>query len=313
MSDHGRIWLDGELVAHERATVHVLTHGLHYGTGVFDSLRAYATADGPALFRAAEHTARLFASAELLRMPIPFEREEIRSALRAVVADSGLDACYVRPIVFRGEGPLGVSPRGCPVRVAIAAWPWGAYLGDEAAERGIRVTISSWQRLDGRTHLPAAKACAHYLNGVLARLDAEEAGYDEALLLDDRGELSEGSGENLFVVEGGTLVTPPPTSSALGGITRASILELARDAGIPAVERPITRSQLFLADEVFLTGTAAELTPVREIDGREVGGPGPLTRRLQALFADAAHGRLDAYRHWIDLVAGRPGVPAATA
>jgi branched-chain amino acid aminotransferase len=304
--DTGRIWLDGELVPAERATVHVLTHGLHYGTGVFDSLRAYATAAGPALFRPAEHTERLLASAELLRMPIPFGAEEIRSALRAVVADSGLDACYVRPIAFRGEGPLSVSPRGCPVRLAIAAWPWGAYLGDDAAARGIRVTISSWQRIDGRTHLPAAKACAHYINGVMARMDAEDAGFDEALLLDDRGELSEGSGENLLVVErDGTLVTPPPTSSALGGITRASVLELARDAGIPTAERAITRSQLFLAREVLLTGTAAEITPVREIDGRVVGdgGVGPVTRRLQGLFADAAHGRLEAYRDWIEVVA----------
>ena len=293
----------------EQATVHVLTHGLHYGTAAFDGLRAYATADGPALFRPAEHTARLLDSAELLRMPIPFSAEEIRAGLRAVVADSGLDACYVRPIAFRGEGPLSVSPRGCPVRVAIAAWPWGAYLGDAAAEHGIRVTISSWQRIDGRTHLPAAKACAHYLNGVLARMDAEDAGYDEALLLDDRGELSEGSGENLFVVErDGTLVTPPPGSSALGGITRASVLELARDAGIATAERAITRSQLFLAREVLLTGTAAEITPVREIDGRVVGdgAPGPVTRQLQALFSAAAQGRLDAYRHWIEVVAPVP-------
>jgi branched-chain amino acid aminotransferase len=306
MSDQGRIWLDGTLVPAEQATVHVLAHGLHYGTGVFDSLRAYATPDGPALFRPAEHTERLLASAELLRMPLPFSADEIRAGLRAVVADSGLDACYVRPIAFRGEGPLSVSPRGCPVRVAIAAWPWGAYLGDAAASGGIRVTISSWQRIDGRSHLPAAKACAHYLNGVLARMDAEDAGYDEALLLDDRGELSEGSGENLFVVErDGTLVTPPPGSSALGGITRASVLELARDAGIPTAERAITRSQLFLAREVLLTGTAAEITPVREIDGRMVGdgAPGPVTRRLQARFSDAAHGRLEAYRDWIELVA----------
>jgi branched-chain amino acid aminotransferase len=309
MNDHGRIWLDGELVPSEQATVHVLAHGLHYGTGVFDSLRAYATPGGPALFRPAEHTDRLLASAELLRMPLPFSAEQIREGLRAVVADSGLDACYVRPIAFRGEGPLSVSPRGCPVRVAIAAWPWGAYLGDEAAANGIRVTVSSWQRIDGRSHLPAAKACAHYLNGVLARMDAEDAGYDEALLLDDRGELSEGSGENLFVVErDGTLVTPPPGSSALGGITRASVLELARDAGIGVAERAITRSQLFLAREVLLTGTAAEITPVREIDGRVVGDgvPGPVTRRLQTLFSDAAHGRLEAYRDWIEVVAPVP-------
>jgi branched-chain amino acid aminotransferase len=306
MNDCGRIWLDGTLVPAEQATVHVLAHGLHYGTGVFDSLRAYATPDGPALFRPAEHTERLLASAELLRMPLPFSAEEIRTGLRAVVADSGLDACYVRPIAFRGEGPLSVSPRGCPVRVAIAAWPWGAYLGDAAAAQGIRVTISSWQRIDGRSHLPAAKACAHYINGVLARMDAEDAGYDEALLLDDRGELSEGSGENLFVVErDGTLVTPPPSSSALDGITAGAVLELARDAGIPTAERTITRSQLFLAREVLLTGTAAEITPVREIDGRVVGdgAPGPVTRQLQALFSDAAHGRLEAYRDWIEVVA----------
>jgi branched-chain amino acid aminotransferase len=305
MSENAAIWLDGELVPAEQATVPVMTHGLHYGTAVFDSLRAYATADGPALFRADAHTERLFASAELLRMPIPYGREEIRAGMRAVVADLGLDACYVRPIAFRGEGPLSVSPRGCPVRVAIAAWPWGAYLGDDSLRRGIRVTVSSWQRIDGRTSLPAAKACAHYLNSVLARLDAEDAGYDEALLLDARGELSEGSGENLFIVEDGTLVTPPPSSSALGGITRATILDLARDAGIPAIERTVTRSQLFLAHEVFLTGTAAEITPVREIDGRVVGAgePGPLTRRLQELFADAAHGRAHEYRHWLDVVA----------
>ena len=302
----GRIWLDGELVPAERAKVHVLTHALHYGTGVFDSLRAYPTDAGPALFRLDAHVDRLIASAELLRMPIPFEAEEIRAGIRAVVADSGLDACYVRPIAFRGEGSMGVSPRDCPVRLAIAAWEWGTYLGDAAARDGIRVTISSWQRIGGRTHLPAAKATAHYLNGVLARMDAEEVGYDEALLLDERGELSEGTAENLLIVErDGTLATPPATSSALGGITRASLLELARGAGIRVAERPITRSELFLAAEVLLTGTAAEITPVRSIDGRQVGAgePGPVTRRLQALFADAVHGRLGAYAHWLEVMA----------
>jgi branched-chain amino acid aminotransferase len=299
------IWMNGRLVPWAEANVHVLTHGLHYGTGVFDSLRAYPTERGPAILAHRPHVERLVRSARLYGMELPYDVETLMEANRALVRDTGLDACYLRPIAYRGAGPLGVSPRGCPVDVAIAAWAWGAYLGDGAHERGIRAKVSSWQRIGHGALLPAAKATAHYLNSVLARQEAEEAGYDEAILLGADGLLAEGSGENLFVVADGRLVTPPLTSGALGGITRALVRELAVALGIPTEERPLARGDLYLADEVLLTGTAAELTPVREVDGRRIGDgtPGPVTRRLRAAFADAVAGRDRRFAHWLDPVA----------
>lgn len=303
------IWMNGELVPWDEARVHVLTHALHYGTGVFDSMRAYETPQGPAVFRHAEHVDRLFASASLYAMPIPFSRDELLEATRTLVRDSGLPACYIRPIAYRGAGRMGISPSGSPVDVAIAVWEWGAYLGAGAGERGIRAKVSSWSRISQDSLLPAAKACAHYLNSALAKMEAEAAGYDEAILLDPQGGACEGSGENLFAVRGGTLRTPPLSGSALGGITRDAVLTLARDLGVPVVEEPLSRADLYLADELFLTGTAAEITPVREIDDRPVGSGtrGPVTEALQRAFDDAVHGRSPTYAEWLDVIpAGAP-------
>jgi branched-chain amino acid aminotransferase len=304
------IWMSGRFVPWHEANVHVLTHALHYGTGVFDSLRVYATDRGPAIFRHREHHERLERSAALYRMPLPFTVDELAAATREVVARTGLEECYVRTLAYRGAGAMGVSPKDAPVEVAIAAWGWGAYLGDGATE-GIRARISSWRRIDHDTLLPAAKATAYYLNSVLARTEAEADGYDEAILLGADGMLAEGSGENVFLVTGGRLVTPPLATGALGGITRATVLELAEALGIPYEIRPVTRGELYTCDELLLTGTAAELTPVRELDRRPVGTgePGLVWRRLRAAFDAAAHGRDRRFSHWLDVVPG--GVRAA--
>jgi len=304
------IWMSGRFVPWAEANVHVLTHGLHYGTGVFDSLRAYATDAGPALVHHRAHHERLRDSARLYGMTVPFSVDELVAATRELVAGSGLRECYVRTIAFRGAGSMGVSPRRCPVEVAIATWGWGAYLGEEAMTHGIRAKVSSWRRIGHETHLPAAKATAHYLNSVLARSEAEELGFDEAILLDDAGLLAEGSGENLFLVKDGVLLTPPPASGALGGITRVAVLELAAALSLPVVERPLTRGELYLADELFMTGTAAEITPVREVDLRPIGdgSRGPVTERIQRAYDDAVHGRDPRFAGWLDVipVAERP-------
>lgn len=295
-----QIWMSGRFVPWADANVHVLTHALHYGTGVFDSLRAYATGDGPALFRHREHHERLHRSAKLYGMPLRWDVEELLDATRSLVASTGLDEAYVRIIAFRGAGPLGVSPRSCPVELAIAAWAWPAYL--PGAEDGIRVKVSSWSRIGHDSLLPGAKATAHYLNSVLARTEAEELGFDEAILLGADGLLAEGSGENLFLVSDGVLLTPPLASGALGGITRASVLELAAALGLVVEQRPLTRGELYLADEVFLTGTAAEIVPVREIDGRALRAVGPVTRQVRDAYADAVHGRDPRFATWLDPV-----------
>lgn len=304
-----QIWMSGRFVPWAEANVHVLTHGLHYGTGVFDSLRAYATPSGPALVHHRAHHERLRDSASLYGMELPFSVDELVSVTRELVASNRLPESYVRTIAFRGSGTMGVSPRGSPVEVAIATWGWGAYLGEDARTRGIRAKVSSWRRIGHGTHLPGAKATAHYLNSVLARVEAEELGFDEAILLDDAGLLAEGSGENLFLVSRGQLLTPPLASGALGGITRLAVLELAAVLGIPLAERPITRGELYLADELFMTGTAAEITPVREVDSRPIGGGerGPVTQAVQAAYDDAVHARDPRFAHWLDVV----GAPAA--
>ncbi len=300
-----RIWMSGKLVPWEDANVHVLTHALHYGTGVFDSLRAYATVDGPAIFRHRDHHERLVRSARLYGMDFAWTVDELIDATRTLVAESGLEECYVRTLAYRGAGPMGVSPRGCPVEVAIAVWAWPAYLGEEALAHGIRAKVSSWSRIGHDALLPAAKATAHYLNSVLARTEAEELGFDEAILLGADGMLAEGSGENLFLVADGLLLTPPLASGALGGITRATVHELAQALAIPVEQRPLTRGELYTADELFLTGTAAEITPVREVDGRTVGAgrPGPVTVRIRDAYADAVHGRDARFGAWLDVVA----------
>jgi branched-chain amino acid aminotransferase len=298
------IWHNGELVAWEDATVHVLTHGLHYGTGVFEGERAYETADGPAIFRHHDHLARLLASAKLYYMPVPYTLEQLRTATHELVAANGLAQCYIRPIVYRGYGQMGLNPLDCEVSVSIAAWPWGAYLGEDAAMQGIRAKVASWRRISSDALIPHAKASGQYLNSVLAKIEATKAGYQEAILLDSHGFVSEGTGENIYVVRDGKILTPPQTAGILDGITRRSIMQIARDHDYEVIERNIARAELVLADEVFLTGTAAELVPVVEIDDQTVGEGvcGPITRALQATFMDALHGRDDRYREWLDVV-----------
>ena len=292
------IWLNGELVEWADATVHVSVHGLHYGTGVFEGVRAYETSGGPAVFRLHEHLERMHRSARLIGMGIPFTVDELRAASLELIAANECDACYLRPIAFYGAGPLGVLPRGNPVDVAILAWPWGAYLGDGA----IRVQVSSWERVSANSIPHAAKATGVYLNSMLAVREAVAAGFDEAILLTPDGFVADGSGETVFVVRGETLFTPDLSASILPGITRDSVIEIAHDLGYRVIEKPLIRTDLYLADEVFLCGTAAEVTPVREIDGHELGGPGPVTLELQRAYLDAVHGRDDRWSRWLDPV-----------
>jgi branched-chain amino acid aminotransferase len=298
------IWMNGELIPWEDAKVHVLTHGLHYGTGVFEGVRCYKTPRGAAIFRHQDHIERLFNSAELYYMPIPYTREELRAATHELIGRNGLEACYIRPIVFRGYGTMGLFPLDASVDVAIAAWPWGAYLGEESLLNGIRAKVSSWRQFSAQSMIPHSKASGQYLNSVLAKIESHKAGYEEAILLDERGEVSEGTGENVFIVRDGELATPCETAHILGGINRASVMEIGRDMGYTVVERGIARAELYLADEVFLTGTAAELVPVREIDDHLIGEgrPGPITRAIQEPFTDALHGRTERYAHWNDVV-----------
>ena len=298
------IWQNGELVAWEDAKVHVLTHGLHYGTGVFEGIRCYATEHGPAIFRHQDHLKRLFKSAELYYMPIPYTLAELRQATHDLIAGNGLSECYIRPIAFRGYGQLGLYPLDCPVEVAIAVWPWGAYLGEDGKQQGIRAKVASWRRISHDSLIPHAKASGQYLNSVLAKVEASKGGYQEAILLDSRGFVCEGSGENIYVVREGEILTPPQTAGILDGINRKSIIQIARDLGYTVVERDLARAELYLADEVFLSGTAAEMVPVREIDDHAIGSgePGPITKELQRVFDDALHGRDPRYLDWIDVV-----------
>jgi branched-chain amino acid aminotransferase len=299
------IWHNGELVAWEDAKVHVLTHGLHYGTGVFEGERAYETDSGPAVFRHRDHLDRLFKSAELYYMPIPFTLEQLRDATHQLIAANGLRECYIRPIAFRGYGQMGLYPLEAPVDVAIAVWPWGSYLGDEGKREGVRAKVAGWRRIPQDALIPQAKACGQYLNSVLAKIEATKAGYQEAILLDPRGFVCEGSGENIYVVRDGVIHTPPQTAGILDGISRRSLIQIAGDLGYELVERDLARAELYLADEVFLSGTAAELVPVREVDDHAIGAgrPGPVTRELQRVFEDALHGRDPRYLEWLDPVA----------
>jgi branched-chain amino acid aminotransferase len=298
------IWQNGEFVAWDDAKVHVLTHGLHYGTGVFEGIRCYETERGPAIFRHVDHLDRLERSAKLYYMDLPYSVEQLRAATRELLARNELRSCYIRPLVFRGYGVMGLNPLEAPVEVAIAMWEWGAYLGDEGKARGIRAKVSSWERISPRSLIPHAKASGQYLNSVLAKIESLKGGYDEAILLDDHGHVCEGSAENVFVVRDGVIVTPPQTASILDGITRRSVLQIARDLGYPTLESDIARAELYLADEVFLSGTGAELVPVREIDDHAIadGKPGEITRVLQQAFDDALHGRSERYLEWLDLL-----------
>jgi len=297
------IWLDGSLVRWEEARVHVLTHALHYGLGVFEGIRCYECHDGrSAIFRLQEHVERLFGSAHVLDLPMPFPRQKILEACLETVRANKLRECYLRPIAFMGDGEMGLAARPA-TRVAIAAWPWGAYLGDEGMQRGIRVKTSSFQRFHPNTLLTKAKATGHYVNSILAAREARTAGYDEALLLDVDGYVSEASGENIFIVTDGVVKTTPlPT--VLAGITRQAVLKMLADLGIPSREERFTRDEVYLADEAFFTGTAAEVTPIRELDDRRVGAgaPGELTKRLQELFFATVRGREERYRSWLAYV-----------
>ncbi len=298
------IWHNGELVAWEDAKVHVLTHGLHYGTGVFEGIRAYDTSRGTAIFRHHDHLERLFKSAELYYMPIPYTLEELRSATHELIASNELRECYIRPIAFRGYGQMGLYPLDAPVEVAIAVWPWGAYLGEDSKRHGVRAKVASWRRIPHDALVPLAKASGQYLNSILAKIEATKAGYQEAILLDPQGFVCEGSGENIYAVREGQILTPPYTAGILDGINRKSIIRIARDLGYEVIERDIARAEIYLADEVFLSGTAAELVPVSEIDDHTIGGgePGAITLAVQGVFDDALHGRDLRYLEWLDFV-----------
>ena len=301
MSDRdGTLWLDGRYIPWRTANTHVLTHSLHYGMAVFEGVRAYRTAEGTAVFRLREHTERLLRSAHILQIPVPFTLETLMDAQCQVVAQNRLEEGYIRPLVYLGSEKMGVSPRGAQTHVAIAAWPWGAYLGEEALQQGIRVKVSSYTRHHPNITLCKAKASGNYMNSILANNEATADGYDEALLLDVEGFVAEGSGENLFMVKRGVLHTPD-LSSALEGITRDSIIQLAQEMGITVLERRISRDELYTADEVFFTGTAAEVTPIREIDRRVIGrgARGPLTEKLQSAYFDCVKGRAPAHRNWL--------------
>ena len=300
----GFIWQDGKLVPWREATTHVLTHSLHYGLAVFEGVRAYNTVKGTAIFRLKEHTDRLFNSAHIYRMAIPYDKATLIEAQREVVRANKLDSAYIRPIAFYGSEKMGVSPRGAKVHVAIAAWPWGAYLGEEGMEKGIRVKTSSYARHHVNVTMARAKFAATYANSILANMEATENGYDEALLLDVDGFVAEGAGENLFMVKDG-VIYEPEMASALIGITRATILTLAKELGIPVVARRLTRDDIYIADEAFFTGTAAEVTPIRELDNRQIGAGlrGPITAKLQSLFFDVVNGRVPEHADWLTPVA----------
>jgi branched-chain amino acid aminotransferase len=297
-----QIWMNGEFVAWEDAKVHVLSHAIHYGTAVFEGIRAYETERGTAIFRHQEHLDRLEQSARLYYMDLPYEKQQLREVTRELIVRNGLKSCYIRPLVFRGSGPMGLNPLENRIEVAIAVWEWGAYLGDEGKTHGVRAKVSSWRRISPASLIPHAKASGQYLNSVLAKIESIKGGYEEAILLDDVGRVCEGTGENVFVVKDGVISTPPQTASILDGINRKSVMEIARDLGHKVVERDIARAELVMADEVFLTGTAAELTPLREVDDIEIGPPGPITRQIQGIFDDALHGRAERYDQWLDFV-----------
>jgi len=295
------IWMNGDFVAWDDAKVHVLSHGLHYGTGVFEGIRAYATEGGTAIFRHGEHLDRLMKSAELYYLSLPYSVGELRDATHELIRRNGLESCYIRPVAFRGYGEMGLYAQSAPVEVAIAVWPWGAYLGEEGKRRGVRAKISSWRRISPDSLVTQAKASGHYLNSILAKIETTQTGFEEAIMLDHSGMVSEASGENIFIVRDGEIATPP-AGSILDGITRKTVIQIARDLGHQVVERPIGPSELTLAQEVFLTGTAAELVPVREVDEHVLGDPGQVTREIGARLDDALHGRAPEYVDWLDIV-----------
>jgi branched-chain amino acid aminotransferase len=296
-----KIWMDGKLVDWEDATIHVLTHGLHYGSGVFEGVRAYETPRGPAVFRLTDHIRRLFRSAHVYHMDIPFTPDELVEAVTDTVRANELTSCYIRPLVYRGYAEMGLNPLPAPVNVSVAVWPWGLYLGEESVESGVRAKISSWKRNDHNTLPPMAKATGQYINSSLAKMEALKGGYDEAIMLNHAGYVTDGSGENVFVVKEGVIQTPPLSAGCLDGITRDSIITIARDQGYEVVERNLSRFDLYAADEAFFTGTAAEVAPIREVDDRALGsnGRGPVTKELQAIFHGVVRGEIAMYERWL--------------
>ncbi len=304
----GKIWMDGELVEWRDAKIHVLSHTLHYGCGAFEGVRAYKTAQGTAIFRLHEHTERLFNSAKILRMKIPFSPETVFEAQRRVVRENKLESGYIRPLVWIGDNKLGVSPRGNTIHLMVAAWTWGAYLGEDGLKRGIRVKTSSYTRHHVNITMTQAKAVSNYTNSILANLEVTEDGYDEALLLDASGFVSEGAGENLFIVKNGVVYTPDLSAGALNGITRNTIFAICADHGLKVIEKRITRDEVYICDEAFFTGTAAEVTPIRELDrvqigvGEFAGTRGPITEKIQTAFFDIVNGRNAKYAHWLTAV-----------
>jgi branched-chain amino acid aminotransferase len=297
-----KIWMDGELVDWDDARIHVLTHTLHYGCGVFEGIRAYETAEGPAVFRLTDHIERLFASAKIFMIDIPFTVQEIVEATKETVRVNGLPSCYIRPIVYLGYGEMGLNPLPCEVNVSIAVWPWGAYLGDEGMQKGVRMKVSSWQRHNPNAMPPAAKGTGMYINSSMAKVEALKAGYDEAILLSPQGYVSECTGENLFIVDDEVLHTPPVSAGALEGVTQDSVITIARDFGYEVITGNLLRSDLYTCDEAFLTGTAAEVVPIRSVDDREIGEPGPITRKIQETYAATVRGQVESYRGWLEHV-----------
>jgi branched-chain amino acid aminotransferase len=297
-----KIWMDGELVPWGEAKVHVLTHTLHYGSGVFEGIRAYPTSRGPAVFRLTDHMSRLHDSASLLHMDIPYSVEELVAATKETIRVNQVDSCYVRPLAFLGYGEMGLNPLLCTVNVSIAVWPWGTYLGDEGVAKGVRMKISTWRRMDPNINPVAAKGTGIYVNSSLAKVEALHGGYDEAILLNTTGAVAEATGENVFIAKDGVLFTPPLSEGALDGITRDSVMTIARDFGYEVREQPLLRTDLYLADEAFLCGTAAEIVPIREVDDREIGDPGEITRKIQEAYFAAVHGQVEKYADWLEYV-----------
>ena len=300
MRETAKNWLNGEIVDWADARIHVGTHGINYGSGIFEGIRAYETPKGTAVFRLTEHLKRLENSAKILYMKLPYSIEELRDVCLELIGINGLPECYLRPIAFYGYDELGVNPGDNPVDVVVMSWPWGAYLGTEGLEKGIRAKISSWSRVDMNTVPHASKATGVYLNSMLAVLEATRAGYDEAILMTDHGHIADGSGENVFIVKDGVIYTPDLSASILPGVTRDTIIQIGQDLGYRVEETSLIRTDLYLADEMFMTGTAAEVTPVRSVDDQEIGPPGPITREIQSAYFDTVRGRSERWSHWLE-------------
>ena len=297
-----KIWMNGEFVNWDDATVHVLTHTLHYGNGTFEGIRAYETDRGPAVFQLRPHIERLFQSAKILFIDIPWTVDDLVKGVLATVRINKVSSCYIRPLVYLGYGEIGLNPLACKVEVSISCWPWGAYLGDEGIENGVKVMISSWQRHGPNAMPPAAKGVGHYINSQMAKVQAIKAGYEEAILLSPQGYVSECTGENLFIVRDGAIITPPTSAGALEGITQKTVRKIAEDLGIPYSQGNILRSDLYIAEEAFLSGTAAEIVPIRSVDDREIGDPGPITKAIQEIYFDVVRGKRPEYESWNEYV-----------